>query len=140
MSGNLYSALKDACPPGFEVFYAPVDWRPDCRTSLQPDLVVVVLEDVEGHHLTGPIALAIEVLSPTTQRKDQVLKRSKYEEAGVPSYWLVDPRQPSILALDLVNGSYVTAAEGTGDAPVRLTRPFPLAVVPRDLARPAGRP
>jgi Uma2 family endonuclease len=33
----------------------------------------------------------IEILSPTTKRRDQTLKRELYERAGVTEYWLVDP-------------------------------------------------
>ena len=57
----------------------------------------------------GSLVLAVEVLSPSTRRKDQVLKRAKYEESGVQSYWIVDPEEPSLLALDLVEGRYTTA-------------------------------
>ena len=41
--------------------------------------------------------LAVEVLSPSTRRKDAVYKRSKYEDSGVASYWIVDPEAPSII-------------------------------------------
>src|SRR5699024_10768533 len=34
---RLLVLLHAACPPGYEVFTAPLDWRPDQRTSLQPD-------------------------------------------------------------------------------------------------------
>ncbi len=83
--GNLYLLLRSACPAGFEVFLAPVDWRPDVRTSLQPDLLVVRDEDVGVKNVTAPLVLAVEVLSASTRRNDQVLKRSKYEDSGVGS-------------------------------------------------------
>ncbi len=51
-----------------------------------------------------PLTLAVEVLSPSTRRQDLLLKRSKYEEAGVARCWIVDPDEPSILALDLIAG------------------------------------
>jgi len=35
--------------------------------------------------------LAVEILSPSTRRFDLTVKRSRYESAGVPSYWVVDP-------------------------------------------------
>ena len=133
--GRLYRLLDDACPPGHEVFLAPADWRPDRRTSLQPDLLVVRSEDVGEQAVTAPLVLAVEVLSPSTRRKDQLLKRSKYEEAGVGSYWLVDPLAPSVLALDLAGGRYVTAGEARGDTALRLGHPFPLTVVPAQLVR-----
>lgn len=136
--GNLYLLLRAACPAGFEVFLSPVDWRPDRRTSLQPDLLVVRHEDVGVRNLTAPLVLAVEVLSPSTRRKDQVLKRSKYAEAGVGGYWIVDPAEPSLTALDLVDGAYVTSAQASGAEPAMLHRPFPLEVVPAALVRPAS--
>jgi Uma2 family endonuclease len=33
--------LRVACPPDHKVFVAPLDWQPDGRTSLEPDLMVV---------------------------------------------------------------------------------------------------
>ena len=135
--GNLYLLLRAACPPGHEVFLAPLDWRPDLRTSLQPDLLVVRKEDVGPANVTAPLALAVEVLSPSTRRKDLVLKRSKYEECGVSHYWIIDPIEPSLLALDLVNGGYVTGTEARGPDPADLEHPFAITVVPDHLIRPA---
>jgi Uma2 family endonuclease len=33
----------------------------------------------------------VEVLSPSTKKKDLTIKLNKYTEAGVKEYWLVDP-------------------------------------------------
>jgi len=74
-------------------------------------------------------------VSPSTRRKDQLLKRSKYEEAGVAHYWIVDPLEPSFLALSLTDSGYVTTAQASGHTAVRLTLPFGLEVVPADLLR-----
>jgi len=136
--GNLYVLLRAACSPGFEVFLAPLDWRPDLRTSLQPDLLVVRNEDVGEQNVTAPLVLAVEVLSPSTRRKDQVLKRSKYQDAGVQSYWIIDPAEPSLLALDLTDGSYVTTAHARDTERVVPNTPFSLEVVPADLVLPAS--
>lgn len=133
--GNLYLVLRAACPPGHEVFLAPLDWRPDVRTSVQPDLLVVRNEDVGDRNVTASPVLAVEVLSPSTRRKDLVLKRSKYEDCGVQSYWVVDPTTPSLLALDLLDGTYVTSSTVQGGERAALRRPFPVEVVPEDLVR-----
>jgi len=79
--------------------------------------------------------LAVEVLSPSTKRKDGVLKRSKYAESGVQHYWMVDPEVPSVLALDLADGGYVKTAESTGDELARIERPCRVEIVPGDLVR-----
>lgn len=136
-SRRLLLLLEAACPPGHEVFFAPLDWRPDRSTSLQPDLLVVRNVDVGPKNLTAPLVLAVEVLSPSTRRKDLLLKRSKYEDSGVQSYWIVDPEEPSLLALTLRDRTYVTTAHVHGEQRATLDEPFPVAVVPADLVRPA---
>jgi Uma2 family endonuclease len=37
-------------------------------------------------------SLVIEVISPTTRRRDRMHKRDFYLEIGVPEYWIVDTR------------------------------------------------
>ena len=66
---RLYLLLAAACPDDLELFFAPLDWRPDIRTSLQPDLLVVRKQDVELANITRPLVLAVEILSPSTRRK-----------------------------------------------------------------------
>lgn len=136
-SKRLLMLLDAACPPGFEAFHAPLDWRPDPRTSLQPDLLVIRNEDAGIKNVTAPLVLAVEILSPSTRRKDQLLKRSKYEDAEVQSYWIVDPDEPSLLALNLVDGAYATAVRARGTERAILDAPFTLEVTPADLVRPA---
>ena len=53
----------------------------------------------------------------------------------MPSYWIVDPDEPSITALELRDGRYVTVGEATGDQQITLTRPFLVTIVPTDLVR-----
>ncbi len=131
--GRLLVLLYAACPPGFETFVAPLDWRPDARTSLQPDVLVVAKDRIGPKNITEPLALAVEVLAPSTRRKDMVLKRSKYEDAGVASYWIVNPGVPSLVAYDLIAGSYVEAARASGSEAADVTLPFPVSVVPSTL-------
>jgi Uma2 family endonuclease len=79
--------------------------------------------------------LAVEVLAPSTRRKDAVYKRSKYEDEGVPSYWIIDPDEPSMIAYELRDGRYATIGEATGSASLTLERPFPVMIIPADLIR-----
>jgi Uma2 family endonuclease len=118
----------------FEAFFAPLDWRPDPRTSLQPDVLVVAGRELDTDVATSMV-LAVEVISPSSRRKDAVYKRSKYEDEGIASYWIVDPDEPSITALELRGGRYVTVGEAAGDTPLTLDRPFRVTVTPADLIR-----
>ena len=132
-SGRLFLLLTASCREGMKVLFAPLDWQPDPLTSFQPDLLVVRDEDVEIKNITRPLVLAVEILSPSTRRKDLFLKRSKYEDAGVASYWIVDTEAPSITVLELVNGHYVTVGEATGDEVLALEKPFRVSIVPSKL-------
>ena len=60
-------------------------------------------------------------------------KRARYEAAGCPSYWVIDPSVPSIICWELVANTYLEVARATGDERVTLTKPFPLAISPADL-------
>ena len=51
------------------------------------------------------------------------------------SHWIVDPEGPSIPALELVNGMYVTVGTATGSEQVTLDKPFTVTIVPADLLR-----
>ncbi|WP_129668831.1 Uma2 family endonuclease [Phytoactinopolyspora endophytica] len=130
---RLTRVLEESCPPNLEVFFAPLDWQPDERNSLEPDLLVVANEDVGDTRITSPLKLAVEVLSASSRLRDTTLKYAKYAEGGVASYWIVDPATPSIVAYDLHDGRYVEVANGTGDDKVTLERPFPVTVTPHDL-------
>ena len=131
--GNLNELLRAAVPPGLEVFFAPLDFQPSCRTSLQPDLLVVWRSDVGELNITAPLLLAVEVLSPSTRAKDLILKHGLYRDSGVASYWVVDPLVPSLTAWQLVDGAYVEVAHVEGDQATTLTAPFEVTVTPARL-------
>ena len=84
--------LTAFCPPETEVLLAPLDWRPDTRTSLQPDVLVLGNRNLESTPAESMV-LVVEVLSPSSRRKDAILKRSKYEDEGIASYWIIDPKR-----------------------------------------------
>lgn len=68
-----------------------IEFAPD--TLVQPDICVAPL--IEGR-VSGDwrdvkeLLLAIEVLSPRTERYDRVVKRKLYQQQGVGEYWIVD--------------------------------------------------
>ncbi len=84
-------------------FIAPTDVRLDRdeRTMVVPDVFVICQPDDDrmdnDKYINGPPDLIIEVLSPSTRRKDMFTKLHKYEEAGVREYWIVDPNKEKII-------------------------------------------
>lgn len=130
---KLTSLLEAACPAHLEVFFAPLDYQPDRRTSLEPDLLVVDPDRFAQRAYTDAPELVVEVLSPSSRMVDRMVKRAKYEQGGVPWYWIVDPDEPSVLVLQLVDGRYVEACRAAGDDALEAPGPFPVTVVPRVL-------
>ena len=60
--------------------------------------------------------LVVEVVSPDRPARDLVEKRADYAEAGIPEYWIVDPRDETISVLALADGAYAArGAYGRGE-------------------------
>jgi len=66
---------------------------------LQPDILALLnahLDRVADDGVHGAPDLCVEVLSPGNAGQDFTLKREIYRLAGVPEYWIVDPRAESV--------------------------------------------
>lgn len=121
--------LDEACPRSMEVFGAPLDLRLADDTVVQPDLMVVRAEDAGEDHLTGVPLLVVEVLSDATRGHDLLLKRARYEAAGIPSYWIVEPQTREYTVLELIDGRYGQVHAGVlGSPPVTVSLPFPVTL------------
>lgn len=121
-----------------EVFVSPVDCIMSDTTVVQPDLVYVddsrlgMLSDraVEG----GP-TLAVEVLSPFTQRIDRRRKMALYAAHDVTWYWIADPLARTIEAYRLDAGAYRLDARLEGTEPCALPPFLDLPLLPSDIWR-----
>jgi Uma2 family endonuclease len=126
---NLATQLRKACPEQLKVFLGPLGFQPTVRRSLQPDIVVCRREDIGPTAIERSLVLAVEILSPPTRMTDVLLKRAIYEEAGVDSYWLIDPEQESLMVLELVDGRYVERAVVKADEAFVAVRVVPTELV-----------
>lgn len=139
LSVELTVLLHRAVGPGLRVLAAPMDWRPGEDRSFQPDLLVVP-RSARDKQISGPLLL-VEILSPSSERVDRVLKFAAYAEAGVPQYWMVEPGDAAdggdaaVEVYDLVDGAYVLQGRATGDDTLAVEGPVPVRVVPAELVR-----
>lgn len=133
VTGGLYRRLQDACPAGHEVFVSPIDFDLPGGQRVEPDIIVVPDASVGEKRLSGPALLVVEIVSPGSVVNDRVTKREVYAGAGVPAYWIVDPRHGHLLALRLVDGTYEPYADCSG--PVSLDWPVAVSFSVADLAR-----
>jgi Uma2 family endonuclease len=77
-----------------DLLFSPADIELEPGTLVQPDAFVAQVRaharppyewpDVES------LLLAVEVLSPSTARRDRTVKREFYQRTGVGEYWVVD--------------------------------------------------
>ena len=67
-----------------------ISWGQDVLVS--PDVFVVPLEQARTLDWSKMLDLLLvaEILSPSSAKHDRFIKRRRYQEAGVPLYWIVD--------------------------------------------------
>ncbi len=108
-----------------QVFHAPFDVLFTDTDVVQPDILFV---SNEREHIRTPANiqgapdLIVEVLSPSSSRRDWRDKRELYAEHGVREYWIVDPANHIVYVMLLRDG--VLEIEETyteGDAVASMT-------------------
>ena len=67
-----------------------ISWSDD--TLVQPDVFVVPLAEARTLQWSAmkSLLLAVEVLSPSSERADRFAKRRLYQDVGIPLYWIID--------------------------------------------------
>ena len=131
----LLMQLGKAAPAHLRVLPAPLDITFSRTRLLQPDIVVLHQDQLNEPKVQGIPLLAVEVLSRSTRATDLTLKRHVFEEAGVPSYWLLDPEVPALSVMELVDGAYRDIAHVQGHEGYDAVLPYAVRVVPADLVR-----
>jgi Uma2 family endonuclease len=120
IAGNLYYFIRDYLEthPIGEVFIAPFDVLLSNFDIVVPDLVYVSHERahlITSKNLQGAADLVIEILSPSTRRRDERLKRELYERVGVVEYWLIDPERDAIDVFRRVDATFQKPVEYARD-------------------------
>ena len=94
-------------------FVAPFDVRlfpqndHDDDTVVQPDFLVVCdSKKLDGKSCNGAPDFVLEILSPSTSRKDRIVKKAQYGWAGVREYWIIDPKDGMLEKHVLESGAY----------------------------------
>ena len=101
------------------VFHAPFDVLFTDSDVVQPDLMFI---SSEREHIRTPATtqgapdLIVEILSPSSSRRDWRDKRELYASHGVQEYWIVDPTNRIVWVMLLQDGALVEqGAYGEGD-------------------------
>jgi Uma2 family endonuclease len=88
------------------VLFAPLRVKVREGQIREPDIVFMAKENDHrraNEFWTGA-DLVVEVVSNDDPKRDLEVKRREYAEAGIPEYWIVDPRDSTITVLSLAEG------------------------------------
>lgn len=116
IEGNLYFMFRrffqgKSC----KIYQSPFDVRLNQKrendgiieTVVQPDVAIICdLNKLDKQGCNGAPDLIVEVLSPSTIKKDYNEKFNLYEENGVKEYWLANPEGKSLQIFYLENYKY----------------------------------
>jgi Putative restriction endonuclease len=134
VTGMMY-ALRLACPAEFTVIATPLEYRPELRSSVRPDLMVVRSSDLQSDGpLTATPLLVVEVVSHETRHRDFVSKFHLYQRVAVPAYWLFDPATPSLEVFDLIDRQYQRRFTLVGDQVSEIEWPYQIFICPEEVA------
>jgi Uma2 family endonuclease len=84
-------------------------------TVVQPDVLVVCdPTKIKTRGIVGAPDVVVEVLSPSTVSRDFVEKLELYRREGVPEYWIVSPKERSLLQYTLNASQYAMTRYSQG--------------------------
>ena len=89
---------------------SPVDVEldKDDKTRVQPDVLIVCdRSKVINRCEYGAPDFILEVLSPSTKKKDMTIKLNKYLNAGVKEYWMIDSDKKKLMVYDFREGDHM---------------------------------
>ena len=89
-----------------KAYHAPFDVRlfekdgdtpEDVDTVVEPDITIVCdPSKLDDRGCKGAPDMVVEILSPSTQRHDRLVKLGLYQRAGVREYWIVSPEEQTV--------------------------------------------
>lgn len=98
-----------------KAYHAPFDVRlfekdgdtpENVDTVVEPDLVVICdPSKLDDRGCKGAPDMVVEILSPSTQRHDRLVKLGLYQRAGVQEYWIVSPEEQTVQVFLYKDGS-----------------------------------
>ncbi len=104
--------LLENCP--YCLTSIAVDWKISEDTILQPDNLIVcgrnLKEILNKPYLDIPPIVVFEILSPSTEKKDRLIKFHIYAKEGVKYYVLINPESEQVEIYELVKEHYCLKA------------------------------
>lgn len=93
-SSELEFVLKQSCKQDYIIFDSPIDLILSDEEVRQPDIVMIHrsrIDIIQEKGIIGSPDLVVEILSPSSVRRDKVTKKNTYANYGIREYWIADP-------------------------------------------------
>jgi Uma2 family endonuclease len=91
------------------ILCAPVDVFVDDYNVPQPDLLFIAKERqhiITDDGVMGAPNLVVEILSPSSIKRDRKDKMHLYKRLKVQEYWIIDPNNQAVEVYHLIEGDY----------------------------------
>ena len=84
----------------------------DIGTVVEPDISIVCdTSKLDKHGCKGAPDMVVEILSPSTQRHDRLVKLGLYQRARVREYWIVNPEDQTVQVMLMDGGGVLQLHE-----------------------------
>jgi Uma2 family endonuclease len=88
-------------------------------TVVQPDLMIICdTNKLDEHGVKGAPDLVVEIISPSTAKRDIKTKFEIYQRHGVKEYWIMYPNDRTLLVYRLSSDNRYGAPEVFGEADI----------------------
>jgi Uma2 family endonuclease len=98
------NTLKNNTEKRSQIF-TNLDWIINSHTVVRPDLMIICGKPLIDY-LEFPPVLIVEIISPSSVKKDRVIKFDLYREQGVKYYIMVDSSKETVEVFELIDNLY----------------------------------
>lgn len=100
------------------IYCAPFDILFSDEDIVQPDIIFVTDKNkkiITKDNIKGSPDLLVEILSPSTSKRDIGIKKKLYARHGVREYWIVDPERETVDVFRLKGREFKSKRYGVQD-------------------------
>ncbi len=121
ISGQLLFIMMQSCRSDYLIFHPPFDVILSKTNVLQPDIMMVHRSRsqlITERGIEGPPDLVVEIVSPSSRKKDKRIKLNTYAKYGVQEYWVIDSDTRTLEQFQLAQDIYEQINLFEGEATV----------------------
>lgn len=112
VNSNIHAIIKHGLKDSLcLVFMENLDYKYHAQENddyVIPDIMIICdRKRLKGGSYSGVPRFIVETLSPATAMRDMSVKKEIYQNAGVPEYWIVSPKERAVQIYYLERGIYV---------------------------------